>query len=47
MSAGLACVEPEDRDVAEVLRRADGGVYRAKREGRNRVVLGSPALSAI
>jgi diguanylate cyclase (GGDEF)-like protein len=47
MSAGLACVEPEDRDLAEVMNRADAGVYRAKHAGRNRVVVERPALSAI
>jgi diguanylate cyclase (GGDEF)-like protein len=39
LSAGLALVTPDDVDAAAVMRRADVGVYTAKREGRNRVVL--------
>jgi diguanylate cyclase (GGDEF)-like protein len=47
LSAGLAQASPDDVDVAAVLRRADVGVYRAKHEGRNRVVLeGFTALLA-
>jgi diguanylate cyclase (GGDEF)-like protein/PAS domain S-box-containing protein len=38
-SAGLTLVEPGETDVWEVLRRADEGLYAAKREGRDRFVL--------
>jgi diguanylate cyclase (GGDEF)-like protein len=38
-SAGLALVEPGESDVWDVLRRADEGLYAAKRQGRGRFVL--------
>ena len=37
-SIGLAELQPDDSDVAALLRRADNAMYRAKRSGRNRVV---------
>jgi diguanylate cyclase (GGDEF)-like protein len=38
VSVGVACVEGEDVDVAAFIKIADDHLYRAKREGRNRVV---------
>ena len=47
-SFGATVHDPQDPDVAAVLRRADGAMYDAKRNGRNRVesrFVGSFALS--
>lgn len=38
-SVGVACLAAEDRDFDHVLVRADRALYRAKEEGRDRVVL--------
>ena len=38
VSVGVACVEGEDVDVTQFIKIADDNLYRAKREGRNRVV---------
>ncbi len=38
VSVGVACVEGEDIDVNAFIKTADDHLYRAKREGRNRVV---------
>ena len=37
VSIGLAALRPDDADVDTALRRADAGLYAAKRAGRNRV----------
>jgi two-component system cell cycle response regulator len=41
-SVGYATVEPDHRSIGDLLRVADDNLYKAKREGRNRVV-GPPA----
>jgi diguanylate cyclase (GGDEF)-like protein len=38
VSVGVTCVEGEDIDVAAFIKVADDHLYRAKREGRNRVI---------
>ncbi|MBZ0140450.1 MAG: diguanylate cyclase, partial [Pseudorhodoplanes sp.] len=38
ISIGLAGLESADDTAASVLKRADQALYRAKRDGRNRVV---------
>jgi len=38
VSVGVATVEGEDIDVAAFIKTADDLLYRAKREGRNRVI---------
>lgn len=37
VSIGVASLRPTTRDLAELLRNADAALYKAKREGRNRV----------
>ncbi len=37
VSIGLSTLRPTTRDLAELLRNADAALYKAKREGRNRV----------
>jgi len=42
VSFGVAEVERDDADIHAALSRADAALYRAKREGRNRVVTAGP-----
>jgi diguanylate cyclase (GGDEF)-like protein len=37
VSMGIATLRPTTKDLAELLRNADAALYKAKREGRNRV----------
>ena len=39
VSMGVACMRAEDTNFEDVLERADAALYKAKREGRNRVCL--------
>jgi diguanylate cyclase (GGDEF)-like protein len=39
ISAGVANIPDRHMSVAEALRRADSALYRAKREGRDRVIM--------
>jgi len=44
-SIGLTALGVDDRDAAGLLRRADGAMYRAKRSGRDQVVVDPPPLA--
>ncbi|MGD9479861.1 GGDEF domain-containing protein [Shinella sp. G-2] len=46
VSAGVAFAQPDDAGYDDVLRRADGVLYRAKSNGRNRVEIASSAATA-
>jgi len=39
LSLGVASTDEKDTDIKQVLQRADGALYKAKNEGRNRVVV--------
>jgi len=39
VSIGIAAIEGPDGNIEELLKRADQALYRAKRDGRNRIVL--------
>ena len=41
VSIGVATVRPDDGDIEDITRRADSALYRAKAEGRDRVVRSS------
>jgi len=45
-SIGVATVSAADTDVTQMLRRSDAALYRAKREGRNRVCMAGEDNSA-
>lgn len=45
VSIGVAAWQPGEPSWSEMLRRADAALYRAKREGRNRVVLCTKAVT--
>jgi diguanylate cyclase (GGDEF)-like protein len=46
VSLGCASLDPEERDAAQLLARADARLYDAKRAGRNRVVWAAVAAGA-
>lgn len=39
VSIGISMIDQQDKNVDDLLRRADKALYRAKREGRNRIVV--------
>lgn len=41
-SLGVAAVHTSDADLGQLMRRADAALYRAKRDGRDRVVVAAP-----
>ncbi|WP_439815278.1 diguanylate cyclase [Zavarzinia sp. CC-PAN008] len=46
VSIGVSIVGPEEETIEPALKRADQALYRAKREGRDRVVLSTPGRAA-
>ena len=43
----MACLSPDEQDFNQLLVRADRALYRAKEQGRNRVVLAAQDTAAI
>lgn len=42
-SLGLTLFSPQDKDIDDILRRADDAMYRAKAKGRNQIYFGAPS----
>ncbi|BAM91520.1 diguanylate cyclase [Bradyrhizobium oligotrophicum S58] len=47
VSIGLSLLEENDRDIQDMIERADQGLYAAKTTGRNRVVLMAPSPTSL
>ncbi|HYM22060.1 MAG TPA: diguanylate cyclase [Vicinamibacterales bacterium] len=46
VSGGVACAVPDELDVAALIERADGALYRSKRAGRNRFSIAPDPVDA-
>jgi diguanylate cyclase (GGDEF)-like protein len=47
ISVGMAHVEGGEQDLSELLARADGALYAAKQNGRNRVEVAVPPSAPV